>query len=348
MSEKRIFYLNRLAHPVFAEIMRERSDVSLRGLANESPESAVAPVLATAHAYQIPSVRDELARQFHARAGLLERTPDLLVVSTSGAGYDTVDVEDCTRAGVLAVNQAGGNARSVAEHAMAMLLCLNKRIIQADRRMRREPGIQRLDYMNAEAFGKTMGIIGIGNVGTHVAELCGGAFRMRVLACDPYLDAEQIAARGAQKVELEDLLQRSDFVSVSCPLTAETRGMIGAKQYAMMQSHAYFITTARGGIHDEQALADALREQRIAGAGLDVWDPEPPPTDHPLLQFDNVIASPHIAGTTREARRNVGTMAAQQLLDVLEGRQPARLLNPQAWPAFAKRFERVFGFAPSA
>jgi D-3-phosphoglycerate dehydrogenase / 2-oxoglutarate reductase len=348
MAPKRIFYLNRLAHPVFAEIMREHSDVSLTGLVNDSPESEAAPVLARAHAYQIPSVRDELAPQFHARAALLARTPDLLVVSTSGAGYDTVDVDDCTRAGVLAMNQAGGNARSVAEHALGMMLCLNKMIVQADRRMRREAGIRRLDYMNAEAYGKTLGIIGIGNVGTRIAELCGGVIGMRVLACDPYLSAEQIAARGAEKVGLEEVLRRSDFVSLSCPLNAETRGMIGAKQYAMMQSHAYFITTARGGIHDEQALAQALADKRIAGAGLDVWDPEPPPPDHPLLRFDNVIASPHTAGTTREARRNVGTMAAQQLLDVLEGKRPARLLNPQAWPAFAKRFERVFGFAPPA
>jgi D-3-phosphoglycerate dehydrogenase len=345
MTTKRIFYLNRLAHPVFAEIMGGRSDVSLTGLVNESPDSEVAPVLAGAHAYQIPSVRDELAPQFHARAALLARTPDLLVVSTSGAGYDTVDVEDCTRAGVLAVNQSGGNARSVAEHVMAMLLCLNKMIIQADRRMRREAGIRRLDYMNAEAYGKTVGIVGIGNVGTRVAAFC-GAFGMKVLACDPYLDAKEIGGRGAEKVALEDLLRHADFVSVSCPLNAETRGMFGAKQYAMMQSHAYFITTARGGIHDEQALAAVLRDKRIAGAGLDVWDPEPPPHDHPLLQFDNVIASPHTAGTTREARRNIGAMAAQQLLEILEGRRPPRLLNPQAWPAFAKRFERIYGFAP--
>jgi D-3-phosphoglycerate dehydrogenase len=345
---KRIFYLNRLAHPVFLEIMRERSDVSLQGLVNASPDAEAAPVLAAAHAYQIPSVRDELAPQFHARDALLARTPDLLVVSTSGAGYDTVDLDACTRAGVLAVNQAGGNAESVAEHALAMLLCLSKKIVQADRRMRSGAGIQRLDYMNAEVAGKTVGVIGIGHVGTRVAELCRGLFRMRVLACDPYLSETEIAARGAQKVGLEELLRQSDFVSVSCPLTEETRGMIGAREYAWMQKHAYFITTARGGIHDEPALAGALREASIAGAGLDVWDPEPPTPDHPLLQLDNVIASPHTAGTTHEARRNIGTWAARQILDVLEGKRASRLLNPQAWPAFAKKFERVYGFAPSA
>jgi D-3-phosphoglycerate dehydrogenase len=345
---KRVFYLNALAHPVFAEIVRARGDVSLQALENASPERDVAPVLASAHAYQIPSVRDELAPQFHAKDALFARTPDLLLVSTSGAGYDTVDLDACTRAGVLAVNQAGGNAESVAEHVLALLLSLSKRIVEADRRMRRGPGIRRLDYMNAEARGKTIGIVGIGHVGTRVAELCRGLFNMRVLACDPYLDAGQIAARGAEKVELDALLRQSDFVSVSCPLTAETRGMIGAREYALMQAHAYFITTARGGIHDERALAEALGARRIAGAGLDVWDPEPPPHDHPLLQFDTVIASPHTAGTTREARRHIATIAAQQMLDILDGKPATRLLNPQAWPAFAKKFERLFGFAPTA
>jgi len=345
---KRIFYLNHLAHPVFAEIVRGRSDVSLQELVNASPEGEVAPVLATAHAYQIPAVRDELAPQFHARDALLARTPDLLVVSSSGAGYDTMDVDACTRAGVLAVNQAGGNAESVAEHVLAMLLCLSKKIVESDRRMRRAAGIRRLDYMNTEVLGKTVGIIGLGHVGTRVAELCRGLFRMRVLACDPYLGASEISTRGAEKVELEELLRQSDFVSVSCPFTQETRGMIGAREYAWMPRHACFINTARGGIHDEPALAEALRSGTIAGAGLDVWDPEPPPPDHPLLQLDNVVASPHIAGTTHEARRNNGTIAARQILDVLDGKPAPRLLNPQAWPAFAKKFKRVFGFAPTA
>ena len=347
IATKHIFYLNGPAHPVFLEIMRGRSDVSLHRLADTSTEAEAAPVLAAAHAYQIPSIRNELAPQFHARDALLARTPDLLVVSTSGAGYDTVDLEACTRAGVLAVNQAGGNAEAVAEHVLAMLLCLSKRIVEADRRMRSGAGLRRLDYMGAEVLGKTLGVIGIGHVGTRVAELCGGLLRMRVLACDPYLSATEIAARGAEKVGLEELLRQSDFVSLSCPLTEETRKMIGAREYAWMPKHAYLISTARGGIHDEQALAEALRAGRIAGAGLDVWDPEPPPSDHPLLQLDNVIASPHTAGMTDGARLNIATWAARQILQVLEGKPASRLLNPQALPGFAKKFERVYGFAPS-
>src|SRR4029079_12891315 len=155
-----------------------------------------------------------------------------------------------------------------------------------------------------EAFGKTVGIVGLGNVGRRVAELCSGLMRMQVLADDPYLDAAEMKARGAVKVELDELLRRADFVSINCSLTAETRGMIGAREYALMQPHAYFITTARGFIHDEDALAQALRAKKIACAGLDVWGKEPPPADHPLLAFDNVLVSPHTAGVTREARAN--------------------------------------------
>ena len=116
--------------------------------------------------------------------------------------------------------------------------------------------------------------------------------------------------------------------------------MIGAREFALMQPHAFFITTARGFIHDERALAEALRSKQIAGAGIDVWDKEPPPPDHPLLQFDNVVASPHTAGVTREARANMGRIAAEQLIMTLDGKRPPRIVNPQVWPVYAKRFEQ--------
>ena len=122
--------------------------------------------------------------------------------------------------------------------------------------------------------------------------------------------------------------------------------MIGAREFSLMQPDAYFITTARGFIHDEAALLDALRDKRIAGAGLDVWSKEPPPPEHPLLQFDNVLASPHTAGVTREARQNMGRIAAEQLLAALDGGRPPRLINPEAWPVYARRFEQAFGVTP--
>jgi len=346
VNNKRVFYVKYLSHPIYAEILRARPDVRLDRLENESPEDISAPILAAAHAYQIGAARDELASHFHVHADLLTRAPNLLIVSSNGAGFDPVDVDACTAAGVLVVNQSGGNAHSVAEHALGMLLTLSKRIIEADRALRRDANVNRNALMGTEVQGKTIGIVGLGNVGRRIAALCRGLLGMNVLAYDPYLSATEMAERGGEKVELDVLLRRSDYVSISCPLTKDNRGMIGAREFAAMQPHAYFITTARGFIHDETALYEALRDKRIAGAGLDVWAKEPPPPDHPLLQFDNVLASPHTAGVTKEARENMGRIAAEQLLDALDGKRPPRIINPEVWPDYAKRFARTFGFTP--
>lgn len=346
VNNKRVFYVKYLAHEIYVDILKKRPDVRLDRLENETPEPAFAPILADAHAYQIGAARDELAPHFHAHAELLQRAPNLLIVSSNGAGFDPVDVDACTKAGVLVVNQSGGNANSVAEHALGMMLTLSKRIIQSDRRLRREANVNRNDLIGNELKEKTVGIVGLGNVGRRIAELCKGLLHMKVIAYDPYLSADEMAKRGGEKVELDDLLRRADFVSISCPLDSKSRGMIGAREFALMQPHAYFVTTARGFIHDEKALEEALREKRIAGAGLDVWAKEPPPPDHPLLQFDNVLASPHTAGVTREARMNMGRIAAEQILDALDGKRPPRIINPEVWPVYAKRFEKAFGFMP--
>jgi D-3-phosphoglycerate dehydrogenase / 2-oxoglutarate reductase len=345
-NTKRVFYVKYLADPVYAEILGRRGDVRLDRLENDGPDDAAAPILAAAHVYQVGSARDEIARKFHVDAALIARMPDVLVVSTSGVGYDTVDVTACTDAGILVVNQAGGNREAVAEHALGMLIALSKRIPETNQVMRRERLANRVAYMGNDVLGKTIGIIGLGNVGSRIAQLCCGLFAMDVLAYDPYLTEAVCAERGAEQVALDDLMRRADYVSINCPLTAETRGMVGTAQFALMRKGAYFITTARGHIHDEAALADALRDKRIAGAGLDVWATEPPPCDHPLLAFDNVLVSPHTAGVTRETRFNMGKIAAEQVLDALDGKPVARKVNPEVWPAYAQRFVRQFGFKP--
>jgi D-3-phosphoglycerate dehydrogenase len=346
VNSKRVFYVAPHTPMGFVDILGKRGDVRLDKLEHESPADVATPILSAVHAYQTSSTRDELARHYHASADLLGKTPNLLVVSTNGAGYDTVDVKACTERGILVVNQSGGNAEAVAEHVVGMMLCLVKRVGECDRALRAGTLTKRIDFMGREALGKTIGIIGLGNVGRRVAELCGVLFRMQVLAYDPYLSAEEIRARGATKVELDELLRRADFVSINCPLTDESRKMIGAREYALMQPTAYFITTARGFIHDEEALEQALRDKKIAGAGLDVWGKEPPPADHPLMHFDNVMVTAHTAGVTREARANMGKIAAGQVLDALDGKPVTRVVNPQVWPDYAKRFERTFGFAP--
>src|ERR1043166_1984834 len=232
VNNKRVFYVKYLAHPVYAEIMQARSDIRFDRLENDSTDEVATPIISAAHVYQIGAARDEIARHFHVDADLLRRAPNLLLVSSNGAGFDPVDVDACSAAGVLVVNQSGGNAHSVAEHALAMMLTLSKRILEADRALRREANVNRNSLIGNEAQGKTIGIVGIGNVGRRIAELCKGLLHMKVIAYDPHLSKEEIAARGAEKVELDDLLRRSDFVSISCPLDPGSRGMIGVKQFA--------------------------------------------------------------------------------------------------------------------
>lgn len=344
---KRVCYLKYLPDPLYVDMMATRPDVKLENLEHCGTDAAMQPILEAAHIYQITAARDEISPELYADRPLLARATNLLAVSTNGAGYDTVNLKACTEAGILVVNQAGGNREAVAEHVLGMMLCLSKRIIQVDRYMHRHSSINREAFMGNDIFGKTIGIIGIGHVGSRIAALCRGLFAMHVLAYDPYLTAAEISARGARKVELDHLLRHSDFVSVNCPLTDETRGMIDEKHYALMRPHAYFITTARGFIHEEKALAEALEKKQIAGAGLDVWEKEPPPPDHPLLQFDNVLVSPHTAGVTKEARTQMAKIAAEQVLDILDGKRPPRIVNPEVWPAFARRFASAFGFSPA-
>lgn len=346
-GKKNIFYVKYLAdEKIYRKIVDDEGSIAMTRLENDSPAAVAAPVLAEAHGYQVGASRDELAKQFHVTADLLKQCPKLLVVSSNGAGYDTVDVEACTAAGVLVVNQAGGNAQSVAEHALGMMLSLAKRIVDVDKALRREGTFERTAYKGIEMYGKTVGIIGIGNVGTKLAGMCKHALGMTVLAYDPFVGDNEMAARGAKKVELEQLLKSSDFVSINCPLTSQSRNMMSEAQFAMMKPGAIFVTTARGSIHDEAALEQALRAKTIAGAGLDVWEKEPPPHDHPLMAFDNVFVSPHTAGVTNDARRNMATIAAQQMIATLAGEKPARIVNPEVWPAYAKRYAREFGHAP--
>src|SRR5262245_57295770 len=231
VNNKRVFYVKYLAHDIYTEIMKGRPDVRLDRLENESPADVFTPIMSSAHAYQVGAARDELARHFHVDKDFLKRTPSLLIVSSNGAGFDPVDVEACTAAGVLVVNQSGGNAHSVAEHALAMMLTLSKRIIQSDRVLRREHNVNRNELVGNEIEGKTVGIIGLGNVGRRIAALCKGLFGMRVLAYDPYLTADVMAERGGEKVELDDLLRSADFVSISCPLDKRSRGQIGAREF---------------------------------------------------------------------------------------------------------------------
>jgi D-3-phosphoglycerate dehydrogenase len=346
-ARKTIVRFNTWVHPDFLSRFEREADIDLV-VSEQDDDAGTWETMARAHAYQVQSSRDELKPHWHISPEFLARTPNMLCISTGGAGYDTVDVPACTAAGVLVVNQAGGNAVSVAEHTIGMMLDLSKRITETDRAMRARPrGFPREDLMGHEITGRTIGIVGIGHVGTRVARFA-KAFDMTVLATDPYVDAETVAARGAQKVELDELLSRSDFVSLHCPRDSSTMRMLDAAAYAKMKQGAMLITTCRGGVHDEAALLDALLSGHLGGAGLDVWDKEPPPLDYPLLALENVVSTFHTAGVTHEARGQMARFASDQLVEVLAGKYPPRPVNPEVWPQYAKRFADILGFAPAA
>jgi D-3-phosphoglycerate dehydrogenase len=341
-TTKRVVRSDLWINAAFDERLAREQDVSLCIFPVRGNPATAWEMLGDAHVYHVSAAKDELPREWFARADLIARCPNLLCVSAGGAGYDTVDVAACTAAGVAVVNQAGANAASVAEHTLGFMLGVSRRMLEGDRRMRREIGYAREDVMGHEIRGKTVGLVGIGHIGSRVAALA-HAFGMDVIASDPFLTPEEIARRGAKAVNFQELLSQSDFVSLHCPRDASTMRMMNAEAFARMKKGAIFITTARGGIHDEAALTEALRSGHLAGAGVDVWDQEPPPLDHPLLAMDNVFATFHVAGVTHEGRRNVASVSAEQIVGVLSGERPPRLINPEVWPEFEKRRARILG-----
>ena len=343
---KSVFWFDDGKRPNVADALAKHEDITVHRLAFAGPPADNWGAMSASHVYCITSARHEVPDEYKCNAALLARCPDLLAVSTTGAGYDTVDLAACTAAGVLVVNQAGANADAVAEHAVAMMLSLTKNIPQTDRSLRSVRGVEREVFKGWNARGRTVGLVGIGQVGSRVARICGKGLEMKVLACDPYLTAEEVVARGAIKVDLPTLLAESRFLSIHCPLNDETRGMIGRRELDALPAGAYVITTARGGIIDEEALGAALASGHVAGAGVDVWVVEPPPLTHPLLKFDNLIATYHTAGVTYDSRHNMAEWNADQVAGILRGERPPRLINPAAWARYTERFEHIFGFRP--
>jgi D-3-phosphoglycerate dehydrogenase / 2-oxoglutarate reductase len=338
---KRVVRMDLWVNPVFGERLAKEPDIELQMGALKGGDGEILKLLQRAHVYSISAARNELPKQWWAGEALLKQCPELLCISSGGAGYDTVDVAACTRAGVAVVNQIGGNAQSVAELAFGLTLAVARKIVVSDQKLRRTSGFSRETLMGMELSGKTFGIVGIGNAGSCAATIAKG-FGMAVLAYDPLLSSDEVRRHGAEPVPFTDLLKRADVVSVHCPLDDSTRNLFDAKAFAAMKQGAIFVTTARGGIHDERALYEALTSGHLSGAGLDVWDVEPPPLDNPLLTLDNVVATFHTAGVTHEARYNVAAWGAEQIVQVLRGERPPRLVNPEVWPVFEKRYAEAF------
>jgi D-3-phosphoglycerate dehydrogenase len=341
---------DRWTDPVAGEVLGTADGIELTWLDVGGPAEAGWGTLGRAHGYQaaVRTVCSQVAggEQWLTGRGLVERCGDLLAVATAGAGYDVVDVDACTDAGVIVCNNSGPGAEAVAEHALAMMLALAKKLVLADRMTRADVVHDRMPLRGTELLGKTLGVVGLGAIGSRLVELC-APFRMTVLAHDPYALPARAAELGVELVGLDELLDRSDGVQVTCPLTPETSGLFGRDAFARMKPTAYFVTTARGEVHDEMALLDALERGEIAGAGLDVFHTEPVDPDHPLLARDDVVASPHTAGITAEAAHGLAVATAQQWITVFSGGVPPGLVNPSVWPHYQDRFEKTFGTRPA-
>ena len=253
------------------------------------------------------------------------------VVARTGIGYDNIDLDAATAAGVCITNTPDAPTESTAEFTIGLLLCLARRLCLADRRFRSEGWIQPSELMGIELAGKTLALIGLGRIGSRVAEIA-RALRMKVVALDPVADRETSRARGVELVAtLAEALAAADFISLHVPLTIQTRGLIGAREFAQMKRGAMLINAARGPVVDPSALLAALSNGHLAGAALDVWDPEPASRDNPLLRLDNVVAMPHIASATSEGRGRNHSGAVECVRAVLQGIRPASLVNPAVW-----------------
>jgi phosphoglycerate dehydrogenase-like enzyme len=260
------------------------------------------------------------------RSALARGAGNLVVIGRSGAGYDKLDVDACTAHDVALFNVPMGLDHATASAALLFMLALAKRLPHQERIARAARWDRQAEVMGSELEGRTLGIVGLGNSGRELVRLV-APFAMRILAYSPHAERARAEALGVRLTGLEDLLRESDFVSLHCRLTPETRLLIGAAHLALMKQSAYFINVARGEVVDQPALVEALRARRIAGAGLDVFEVEPLPRGDPLLELDNVIVTPHWIASTTDVWQVTGRTMAQGMLRAARGLVPAHVVN---------------------
>ena len=292
------------------DILRDAAEVDVKtGLKEEELVSLIGD-------YEALVVRS----QTQVTARVIEAGKKLQVIGRAGVGIDNIDVQEATRRGIAVINAPTGNTTSAAEHSIALMLALARHIPQANAVLK--TGVwRRKDFMGTEVRNKTLGIIGLGNVGSEVARRARG-LEMKLLAHDPFISVDHARNLHVETVSLEQLLKESDFITLHLPLTAQTKGLIGAKELAMVKPAARIINTARGGLIDEKALVKAVTEKKLAGAAIDVF-PVEPTTESVLFENDSIIVTPHLGASTAEAQVLAARDIAEQIVDIFRG-QPAR------------------------
>lgn len=263
---------------------------------------------------------------------VMDACPNLRLIARTGIGVDNVDLAAATARGIVVTNTPDGPTESTAEHTVAMLLALAKRLKQGNDNLAAGLwGPRSGMLMGDEVFGKTVGLVGLGRIGRRVAQICGLGLGMRVIGCDPFVSTEQAAAVGVELVSLDAVISQADFVSLHAPATPETHLLMNRERLAQMKRGAYLLNMARGTLVDEEALLDALDRGHLMGAGMDVFYAEPPTGDNRLRNHPNVVATPHMASVTREGRSRMETMAVERVLAFLRGGRPADVVNPAVW-----------------
>jgi D-3-phosphoglycerate dehydrogenase len=321
-------YLGEVIHPAAVELLEKTAEVV------RPKDYSRASFLEA-----IREVDGLLARKIYLGAEEMDHARRLKIIGRHGVGLDSVDLKAATQRGILVINTPGANKESVAELALAFLLNLARKIPRAQAAMCSLPkgdvGILSalLKQHNLTGFdleGKALGIIGTGRIGSTLAKKCIAAFDMKGYGYDPYVSAETMKSFGVLKVErLSEMLPKIDFLTVHCPLTEETKGMVGKKELALLKKGASVVNTARGGIISEKDLYEALTLGHVAGAALDVFEIEPPDPEDPLIKHPNVLATPHYAGTTEESLYRIGIAMVEEVVNFLQGKPVRYPVNPE-------------------
>lgn len=262
---------------------------------------------------------------------IIDSAKNLRVIGRAGSGLDNIDKTAATKRGIVVMNTPGGNTITTAEHTMALLLSMARQIPQATASMKQGKW-EKKKFTGVELYNKILGIIGLGNIGSQVAKMAQG-MGMNVITYDPFLSEEKARALGVKGVGLEELIKKSDFITIHTPLTNETKALINAERIAMMKDGIRLINSARGGIVDERALYEALKSGKVAAAALDVFEKEPPEKEYPLLSLDNVACTPHLGAATEEAQENVAIAVAEQVVDYLKSGTIRNAVNFPSIPA---------------
>ena len=263
--------------------------------------------------------------------------PQLKMVIRHGIGYNNVDVAAASERGILSANTPDGPTESTAEHAVALMMSMTKRVVKSDRVLRNNQPWTKDDLSGLEVLDHILGVVGYGRIGRRVTEICALGLKMKVLVYDPFVPKNTELPEGVSLIDsLDELLSQSDVVTIHTPLMPETHHLIGERELRLMKPDAYLVNASRGPVVDESALISVLQDGHLAGAGLDVFDIEPPEADNPLLKMDNVVSSPHIASNTPQGSQRMSQGVVDQILQLFAGEKPASLLDPDAWPGRAK------------